>query len=203
MASHASKPAKNVSCVVISSDFEHERLGSVRVQLEGTTQFYGLPVSATVEAMHGSGKVSCSEAVSYMARLDQARLKVLKDASAPFIHGALEPGAVLVIPPGWIMSYATVGEGQDANVSGLFRSVLLTETLAHGKAQYETILAKNMDEKDQAWTQFLTTLVVAEMKKLPAGPDKRVEKESSTDKSAAGKSAAKKQAAPSRAVLKI
>ena len=152
----------------ISSDFEHEFLGSIRLQVGGTSQFYGLPVDAIVSALGDKKQISAADIVAYVAGLDQARLQAISEAKSPLVFGSQEPESILVVPPGWVMSYATVGDGPAAAVHGLRRSVLLNETLQASAQKYELMLAKNVEAKEQAWLQFLNSLATAEMKKSKA-----------------------------------
>ena len=153
----------------IYTDFEYELLGTLRLQLRGTTQFYGMPVSDIVSGLDGlkiekKEKVSAADVRSFLAEMSQQRLEGVRDLKLSFVHGSLEPGHGLIVPPGWVMSYASVGEEQ--HVAGVRTSFLLRFGLEKVKDQFEHMLARELADKQ--WLNFLLTLVRVELKGRPA-----------------------------------
>ena len=152
----------------IYTDFEHELLGSLRVQLHGTTQFYGMPVSCVLAGLDGlkiekKRNASAADIKSFLAEMSQKRLEGIRDMKLSFAHGTLEPGHGLIVPPGWVMSYASVGDEQ--HVAGIRCSFLPRFGLENIIAQYEHMLAKELADKQ--WLNFLLTLLRVELKGNP------------------------------------
>ena len=157
---------------LIATDFETEFLGSLRVQLRGTSQFFAMPFSAVAEAM-AKDKIEAAEIKEFMTTMSTDRLKLIAEKKLPFAYGSLVPCSILVVPPGWLLSFATVGDGQDHFVSGVRTSFLPRASLSTSREQFEALLAKQIGDK--GWLQFLLTLVQVEEKvarALPQPPQK-------------------------------
>ena len=158
------------SDMMIATDFEAEMLGCLRVQLGGVTQFYGMPLTAIMDAMQNPRLKSGDEFKSFLSQMTQERLQLIAEKKLQFVHGCVRGGQVLVIPPGWVMSYASVGDGPEHFAFGLRKSFLSRWSLGRAKAQYDMCLSMNISEKN--WIQFLETLVDVELKVLPSSGGK-------------------------------
>ena len=118
----------------------------------------------TREEIEKKEKVSAADVRSFLAEMSQQRLEGVRDLKLSFVHGSLEPGHGLIVPPGWVMSYASVGEEQ--HVAGVRTSFLLRFGLEKVKDQFEHMLARELADKQ--WLNFLLTLVRVELKGRPA-----------------------------------
>ena len=173
----------------ISTDFESELLGALRVQLGGETQFYGMPVTAIVEACNAA-KLRASDIKGFLSEMTPDRLDSIAEKPLPFVHGSLQPNSALVVPPGWVMSYATIGDRESAYVYGLRKGFFLRKGLEESKKQLQMMLAKEIGGvANTSWLQFLQTLTDVELKGKP---------ESSAEQQTAppSDSAAEKRTAP-------
>ena len=64
-------------------------------------------------------KIEAAEIKEFMTTMSTDRLKLIAEKKLPFAYGSLAPCSILVVPPGWSLSFATVGDGQDHFVSGV------------------------------------------------------------------------------------
>ena len=76
------------SDMFISTDFESELVGSLRVQIGGATQFYGMPLTAIVDAC-GVVKARAKDFKNFLAEMNQDRLASIAERALPFVHGTL------------------------------------------------------------------------------------------------------------------
>ena len=174
------------SDMFISTDFESELVGSLRVQIGGATQFYGMPLTAIVDAC-GAVKARAKDFKNFLAEMNQDRLASIAERALPFVHGTLQPNSALVVPPGWMMSFATVGDGESALVHGLRKGFFLGKNLEASKREFEMMLLKEIGGiANTSWLQFLMTLTDVELKGKPSGGDAPAEKRPSPPDSAIG-----------------
>ncbi|CAE7839749.1 NaCP60E [Symbiodinium sp. CCMP2592] len=159
------------SDMFICTDFESELIGGLRVQLGGETQFYGMPVTAIVDVCNAT-KMKAADIKGFLAEMTPDRLATIAERALPFVHGSLQPNSALVVPTGWVMSYAsyaTVGDGEASYVYGLRKGFLLRKGLEESKKQFQMLLAKEIGgTANTSWLQFLQTLADVELKGNPA-----------------------------------
>ncbi|CAE7282977.1 unnamed protein product [Symbiodinium sp. CCMP2592] len=162
------------SDMFICTDFESELVGGLRVQLGGETQFYGMPVTAIVDVCNAT-KMKAADIKGFLAEMTPDRLATIAERALPFVHGSLQPNSALVVPPGWVMSYATVGDGEASYVYGLRKGFLLRKGLEESKKQFQMLLAKEIGgTANTSWLQFLQTLADVELKGKPDSGEKRI-----------------------------